>query len=84
MKLKITYSSGIKPEVVGIGEVVPSEYIIRRFGSAFELTKLGGSYALIEEAPLQTMAEVETAPATAPFTAATAVEEVVAPKKTRK
>lgn len=79
MKLKLFYTSGIKTEIVDIGNAVPSEYIITRFGSAFELTKLGGNYAIVEEAPLKTLEEVETAPATIE-----AIIEEVAPAKKKK
>ena len=89
MKLKLTYTSGIKPETVDIGDQVPSEYIAARFGGGTinALVQNGGSYAIVEEAPIQSLEEAiappveviepvveEVTPVTAPFTVETAVD----------
>lgn len=84
MKLKLSYTSGIKEEIVDIGDVAPSAYITARFGGGTinNLVKAGGSFSIIEEVPVSApvieevvpVVEEEVAPVTAPFTVETAAD----------
>jgi hypothetical protein len=87
MKLKLTYTSGIKTETVDIGDTPPSVYITERFGggNVNELVKNGGSFSIVEDVPVEAPPLVEepmveepmveeVIPVTAPFTVETAAD----------
>lgn len=79
MKLKLSYTSGVRGEIVDIGSQDPAEYIRERFGGG-EINNLvmsGGRWEVVAESPVPI--PEPTAQVDAPVT-----EVAAAPAKSRK